>query len=258
VISKTRLKEGEPTMGLVEGIRFNLQGLVFGLKKPRLFFWGMLRFVVVILMTLIISGFILIYHQEILDLVWDQPQSKWLLWLWYVVSWLLTLILIGLSAIFSYLLAQIVFAVYVMDHMSQITEQLQTGTVKASPQGSFWGHFIYLLKQEIPRAILPLGLIFMITLIGWLTPIGSIIAMASSAVAAAFLAWDNTDLVPARRMQPFGERFKLFRRNFFFHLGFGALFLVPFLNILLLSFAPVGATLYYLDRFGQTPDSQAA
>jgi CysZ protein len=32
-----------------------------------------------------------------------------------------------------------------------------------------------------------------------------------------------------------------------FHLGFGLPFLVPILNILFLSFAPVGATLYYLE-----------
>jgi uncharacterized protein involved in cysteine biosynthesis len=36
--------------------------------------------------------------------------------------------------------------------------------------------------------------------------------------------------------------------NIPFHLGFGILFLIPFLNMVFLSFAPVGATLYYLDN----------
>jgi CysZ protein len=42
-----------------------------------------------------------------------------------------------------------------------------------------------------------------------------------------------------------------------FHLGFGLLFLVPVLNILLLSFAPVGATLYYLEYCNRQVNLQA-
>jgi CysZ protein len=37
-----------------------------------------------------------------------------------------------------------------------------------------------------------------------------------------------------------------------FHLGFGLPFLIPVLNIVLLSFAPVGATLYFIEK--QEPD----
>jgi CysZ protein len=67
-------------------------------------------------------------------------------------------------------------------------------------------------------------------------------------VAAIFLAWDNTDLIPARNLQPFGRRFKALAKTPLFHLGFGLPFLVPVLNLLFLSFAPVGATLYHIDR----------
>jgi CysZ protein len=54
-------------------------------------------------------------------------------------------------------------------------------------------------------------------------------------------------------MQPFGHRVRLLFRNLLFHLGFGLVFLVPLLNIVFLSFAPVGATLYYLDRYDRAP-----
>ena len=63
-----------------------------------------------------------------------------------------------------------------------------------------------------------------------------------------FLAWDNTDLTPARRMVEFKKRFKLMSSTLLFHLGFGILFLIPGLNILFLSFAPVGATLYFIEN----------
>jgi len=75
-----------------------------------------------------------------------------------------------------------------------------------------------------------------------------VVTVVSSAIAVVFLAWDNTDLIPARRLVPFGERFRVLGRTLPFHLGFGVLFLIPFLNILFLSFAPVGATLYYIDK----------
>ncbi len=63
-----------------------------------------------------------------------------------------------------------------------------------------------------------------------------------------FLAWDNTDLIPARQLVPFKTRFRLLLNAIPFHLGFGLPFLIPGLNLLLLSFAPIGATLYHMDK----------
>jgi len=88
----------------------------------------------------------------------------------------------------------------------------------------------------------------LLIIVSWLTPLGPVVTILSSVIAIIFLAWDNTDLIPARRLMPFGERFLVLRRTLPFHLGFGLPFLIPFLNILFLSFAPVGATLYYVDR----------
>ncbi|MCD6293833.1 MAG: hypothetical protein J7M20_02680, partial [Deltaproteobacteria bacterium] len=79
-------------------------------------------------------------------------------------------------------------------------------------------------------------------------PLGPFITILSSGITAIFLAWDNTDLIPARRMSPFASRFRFLLGTLPFHLGFGILFLIPGLNLLLLSFAPVGATLYHLEK----------
>jgi CysZ protein len=112
----------------------------------------------------------------------------------------------------------------------------------------FVQHFFYLIRQEIPRATIPVLLTLLLMILGWLTPLGPVVAIISSAIAAVFLSWDNTDLVPARRLDPFGKRFNFLLKNLPFHLGFGLLFLIPVVNILFLSFAPVGATLYYVDK----------
>ncbi len=235
-------------MGFLLGLKYNLQGLWMGLKIPKLLLLGLLRFLAVLVLTIIASGLILIYHQDILNIIWTKPESQWILWLWYVVSWLLTLFLVGVSAIFSYLVAQILFSVLIMDIMSRITERLRTGTVLEPENTGFWNWSIYLIKQEIPRSIIPVMISMVIMIISWIIPLGIILAAISSGITIAFLSWDNTDLVPARRMLSFRDRFKIFSKTLLFHLGFGLPFLIPGLNILFLSFAPVGGTLYYLEK----------
>jgi CysZ protein len=118
--------------------------------------------------------------------------------------------------------------------------------------------FFYLIRQEIPRAVLPLAISIVILILGWFTPLGPVLTIVSPLAAGIFLAWDNTDLVPARRLIQFDRRWQLFRGNLLFHLGFGLPLLIPGLNIVLLSFAPVGATMYYLEQIdGKTTAADA-
>lgn len=235
-------------MNIILGIRYNFRGLLFGMKTPKLLFWGMLRLGMVILITIASATIILIYHQDIMDLIWSKPVSLWVLWLWYVLSWLLSLFLIGISAILSYLISQILFSALIMDYMSRITQIHVAGGIHEAEPGFSLKFLLYLITQEIPRAVIPILLSLILMVAGWLTPLGPILAILSSCLAATFLAWDNTDLIPARQMIPFKDRFHFLLRTLPFHIGFGLPFLIPGLNILLLSFAPVGATLYQMER----------
>ena len=244
-------------MTFFSGIAFNLRGLWLGLRTPRLFFLGLLRFAVVAMLTAFLSGLILAYHEGILSLLWQQPQSLWIAWAWHLASWLLTLILMAVAALIAYLLSQIFFAVFIMDLMSRITERILTGKKETTPEVSMLAQMGFLIRQELPRNIIPVLLSLFIKVLAWFTPQGPILTIAGPMVAAIFLAWDNTDLVPARNLLPFRERFGMLCRNLSFHLGFGSLFLIPVFNLLLLSFAPVGATMYHLDRIkGATPPNQ--
>jgi CysZ protein len=222
--------------------------LTFGLRSPKLLLLGLLRFVVLVIVTVAAAAVILTNYQEILGLMWSRPQSAWLVWLWYLVSWLLALLLTGMSAVAAFLVAQILFSVLIMDYMSQITERQISGQVRGTVDMPLFSHFFYLLKQEIPRAVLPVFISLVLLVFGWFTPLGPLLTVLSPLAASIFLSWDNTDLVPARRMGVFAERFQFLRRHLGFHLGFGLLFLIPGLNILLLSFAPVGATLFYVEQ----------
>lgn len=238
-------------MDLLRGINYNLKGLRLGFKTPRLLMLGIVRMVVVVILTLLAVSLVLVYHQDILNLLWSKPQNPWIIWIWYLLSWLVGLALIGLSTILSYLVAQVLFAVVIMDTMSRITEKLMTGGNLATTEASIFQQFFFLVRQEIPRALIPILLALLLMVASWVTPLGPFVSIVSTGLAIIFLAWDNTDLTPARRLAPFSQRFKFLLRTVPFHLGFGLWFLIPILNILFLSFAPVGATMYYMDHHNQ-------
>ena len=235
-------------MGVVNGIVYNLRGFKLGIRTPRLLMLGMIRFAAVILVTVVSASVVLIYHQELMALIWNRPESAWTLWLWHLVSWMLALALVGISTLLAYLISQILFAVVIMDAMSRITETLVTGRVAESEAMPFFRQFVFLVRQEIPRAILPVLLLLLLTLLGWLTPAGPVLTVVTTVATVVFLAWDNTDLIPARRMRPFSERLGILAGSLPFHLGFGLLFLIPVVNILFLSFAPVGAALFTIEK----------
>jgi CysZ protein len=235
-------------MGLISGIAYNYKGLKLGLKTPKLLFLGLIRFVAIVLITVVSASLVLKYHSEILGLLWSKPESNWIVWLWYVVSWLLTFLLMGISAVVAFLIAQLLFSVIIMDAMSRITENQVAATEKQAERISFFKYFFYLLSQEIPRTIIPVIIVLMLMVLGWLTPLSPVMTVISALAAGVFLAWDNTDLIPARRHESFKDRFKFLLKHLGFHLGFGLWFLIPVLNIVFLSYAPVGATLFFMEK----------
>jgi CysZ protein len=243
-------------MNFLSGIAYNYKGLKLGLKTPKLLFLGLVRFIAIVLITVVSASLILKYHSEILGLLWSKPESNWIVWLWYIVSWLLTLLLTGISAVVAFLVAQVLFSVLIMDAMSRITEQKVSGREKEVERMSWFKYFFYLLSQEIPRTFIPVIIALMLMVVGWLTPLSPVLTVISALTAGIFLAWDNTDLIPARRYESFGDRFKFLLKHLGFHLGFGLWFLIPILNIVFLSYAPVGATLFYVEKVEKDQKSE--
>lgn len=235
-------------MSFYQGIQFNIKGLLLAIKTPKLLILGLLRFTIVLGLTLVFIGLVFYGYDDILNLVWQKPEQGFLVYLWKLVSWMVFVCMAVVSMLIAFIVSQLFFCVFIMDYMSRITEAMVLGKKVENPQGSHLGFFIYLIKQEMPRAIIPVIISLIILLVSLLTPLSPIVVIISSLSAAIFLAWDNTDLISARRMIPFKDRFLFLKKNLLFHTGFGILFLVPWLNILFLSFAPVGATLYVLNK----------
>ena len=238
-------------MDLIRGVAYNIRGLGMSLRTGRLLFWGLVRFFLLFLIMSVLAGLILAYHQSIMDLFWIKPESRWLLWIWHLLSWFVSIFLIVVSGLISFLISQVLFSVLIMDLMSRITERKVTGRVRTPEGATIWKQFLLMMTQEVPRSFVPLLLSLLIMLLGWLTPLGPVVTVLSSGLAVIFLSWDNTDLTPARNLLPFKKRFAFLTKTLLFHLGFGLPFLIPGFNLLFLSFAPVGATLYYLDKQAQ-------
>ena len=235
-------------MGFFKGIQYAVKGLAMGMTTPLLLMLGMARFVVLLVITIALAGLVFYYQDAILALMWEAPEQGFMLFLWELVSWLLSILLALVSVIVSYLFSQLIFGLFVMDYMSRVTERIRTGREESPDDQGMIRLFFYLIRQEIPRALIPVVLSLLIMAAGFLTPFGPLIAVLSSLTAAAFLAWDHTDLVYARRMFTFQQRFGFFKKNLLFHIGFGLFFLIPWVNILFFSFAPVGATLYCIEK----------
>jgi CysZ protein len=232
---------------LLSGIQYNLKGLKLGLKTPKLLFLGLIRFVMTGVLAIVSAILVWHFYQDIFSMIWSRPDSRWIVWLWHFSSWLVGLLLFCMTAMVSYLAGQIVFGIWIMDLMAQVTERLITGTSIQPAHSSFFLQLFHLIKQETPRAIFPIALTTIMLLAGWMTPLGPILTVLLPLVTALFLAWDNTDLIPARQLIPFKTRFDFLKKNLLFHIGFGFWFLIPLANVLFLSFAPVGGALYCID-----------
>ena len=219
-----------------------------GIKTPKLLMLGLVRFFVMILVTVMSASLILVYKQEMFDLLWLKPESLWLLWLWHLTSWIFSLFLIGISSVLSYLISQILFSVIIMDLMSRITERMLTGRESQPSKTPLRKQIFHLIRQEIPRTTFPVLITLIVMVAGWLTPLGPFLTVLLTALSVVFLAWDNTDIIPTRLFTPFNDRLRFLFKTILFHLGFGLWFLVPGLNLLFLSFAPVGAALHYVER----------
>ena len=91
----------------------------------------------------------------------------------------------GLATLFSYFISQILFSVLVMDHMSRLTELKVTGHIREPERPPVWKLFPYLIRQEVPRAILPVLVSVLIMILGWFVALGPILVFISSAMAVS-------------------------------------------------------------------------
>ncbi len=145
---------------------------MLSLRHPRLLWLGLLRFAVILVLTVLFSGLILLNHDAIMSRLWQMPASGFPVYLWHLASWLLSLLLAAFSVVIAYLTAQVCFNVFIMDYMSRITEKIVLGKEMSVSDRGWFKTAGYLIVQEIPRAVIPMIITLVVMTAGFL-PAGS-------------------------------------------------------------------------------------
>ncbi|MCA1792402.1 MAG: hypothetical protein LC660_00730 [Desulfobacteraceae bacterium] len=170
-------------MDFFRGIKYNIQGVLFAFANPKLLWLGLLRFAIILVLALFFSGLVFFWHEAILAMIWEMPEKGMLLYVWHLASWVLSLLLAAVAVVAAYLVAQVFFCVYIMDYMSRLTEKIVLGTEVSYAQSSWLSFFVYLVCQEIPRAVIPLVITLAVMVMGLFTPLGPVILVLSSITA---------------------------------------------------------------------------
>lgn len=240
-------------MQLIFALKCHLDALTLVKHKKILAFLAALRFLILIAFIVIFSWVALSYNDTFLNYIWEKPSKILLTLVWYIVLIFSTIILLFAGAILAYIISQILFGILIADYMSALAEQIITGKQSEEKISFSLTYLIYLIRQEIPRTLFPLILSTSFMVFGWLLPLNFIWVILSSFLSCALMAWDYTDLVPARRSMPFKERLHMFKSNFVGHIVFGLPFLIPFVNVIFLSLAPISGTVFFLKEIESGP-----
>jgi CysZ protein len=128
------------------------------------------------------------------------------------------------------------------DYISVRYQRIYHPSVRIEESGSFWSRLLRTIKEELKKALLVLALPLVLLLI---PAVGTVLALLAAGIC---IAWDYLDFSIAREHVLLKERLRVLWRHKFEALGFGLPLLVPFVGLLLLPFAVLGATRLYFDR----------
>lgn len=194
------------------------------------------------------------YHDDLLALLWAEPQAggvwRALYTLARALSFVAALLLLGLGCV----LGSSVVAAPFNDVLSEAIEAREAGR---TPLAFSPSRLVRELVQALLLALLRLALYAAVVgplwLLSWLVPgVGQVLYVAAWVVfTAAYFALDYTDWPATRRGLSIGARFDLLREHPLRMLGFGfgvwlCLF-VPVLNLLFMPLSVAGGTLLFLD-----------
>jgi CysZ protein len=201
-------------------------------------------------LTLYIFAFyIFVDHaDDLLEMVWspETGESSWIVgWLhWtytHIVKWILYFVVL-IIMFYTFIVLSIALASPVYDYISTKYESVyyhDAAQEGAAPSGR---GLLTVLKEELKKAVLmliiPIPLIF-VPVVG---------TLLSFLVASVFIAWDFTDFSLARDCPLLKDRMRAVWQHKWSLLGFGSPILIPFLGLVIMPFAILGATTLYFDR----------
>jgi CysZ protein len=242
----------ESLKALSEGWRFHSRGIRFGFGN--LSFLSLSIGPFLITLALYIFGFYMftLYAEDLLRMVWHvEPgeSSKYMGWLYWtylhMVKFLLYLIVLVVM-FYTFVVLSNILASPLYDHISIRYERMHYHNAPPEQVASPAKGVLTVMKEEVKKALLmlviPVSLLF-------IPVVGTVLSFI---VAGVFIAWDYIDFSLSRDYPFLKDRIRAVWRHKAMLLGFGFPLLIPFLGLVIMPFAILGATKLYFDRMKET------
>jgi CysZ protein len=139
---------------------------------------------------------------------------------------------------YTFIILSNIIASPVYDHISSRYERVVIRGDK-STEDSLNSHMLRVIWEEAKKALFAIAIPLLLILIPVIGPILSFIT------ASVLIAWDYVDYSLSRKTPFFKDRFQLVWGHKMTFLGFGIPLVIPFLGLLVLPFAILGATILY-------------
>jgi CysZ protein len=242
-----------PVTGFFKGFLFHPKGIRFGLQHGSFLLLSLFPFFLTLLLYGIAFYVFTLYVDDLLRAIWDLDPDKssvYLSWLhtsyYYVTTILLYLIVLVIMFYVFIILVNIV-ASPIYDRVSTKYGRIRHLEMGLEPATSPGLGIPKVIKEETKKALFMLALPLFLLFIPW---IGGPLAFITAAV---FIAWDYTDYSLSKDHPFLKDRVRIVWRYKFHFLGFGFPLLIPFVNILMIPFAILGATKLYYDEIKVCP-----
>ena len=229
------------------GVGFHKKGVLFGFQNPSFLLLSMLPFVI----TLFLYGIGFYFFSENVETwlqrLWHLDPGRsagvmgWLYWAYiHVVKFLLYCLLLVVVFYTFIVISNIVASPFYDFISTKYEKQTLVGGVESESYLTISASsVIRIVFEEVKKALfaaaVPIGLVFV-------PMIGPVLSFFSASV---LISWDFVDYSLARRSPFFSSRLKAIWRHKFFLFGYGCPLVIPFLGLLVLPFAILGATILY-------------
>lgn len=231
-----------------EGFRFHRKGIRFGFSHPSFLILSVLPFLVTLVLYIFAFYMFVDHADDLLQMVW-QPEAGesswivgWLHWAYiHIVKWILYIVVL-IIMFYTFIVLSVVLASPVYDFISTKYERVYYQDALEGEATTSGKGLLTILKEELKKAVLmliiPIPLIF-VPVVG---------TLLSFLVASVFIAWDFADFSLSRDSPLLRDRMRAVWQHKWSLLGFGSPLLIPFVGLLLVPFAILGATTLYFDR----------
>ena len=243
--------------GFIEGVGFHAKGVRFGLEHRSLLVLAVLPLIAALIIYAATFDFFAVHLSSLPHALWrvDPGSSSrvvgWLYWVYmHILKYLIDLIVLGVM-VYTFIVFVNILGIPFYDRIAAGMEKIYGCARPEDPSGGLISGGILMVREEVKKTLL---ILFLPPLLLFIPVVGT---AAAFVLAPVFTAWDYADYALSRDHVLLRERLRVVWRCKAHLLGFGAPLLVPFVGLLLLPFAILGATRLYLEKLRSTDENSS-